>query len=215
MMQDIKRLKNLKNGPQLRIFKVNYIGYIEKTGKRKPTFEVMVKFLDDVRKYREVTIVETGCCRQEDNFEGDGMSTMIFDSYVNEHGGHFYSVDISQENIDFAKSKCISSNTQNICSDSIPFLFGFNNKNTVIDLLYLDSYDFDMANPHPSSLHHIFELTAIMPSLRIGSLIVVDDNFNPGNPGETGVGKGGYIKQFMEHLGKPIAVAGYQWIWQL
>jgi hypothetical protein len=65
-----------------------------------------------------------------------------------------------------------------------------------------------MDNPHPSSLHHIFELTAIMPCLREGTMICVDDNFDT-------VGKGGYVKEFMDLIGKERIYTGYQWVWKL
>ena len=74
--------------------------------------------------------------------------------------------------------------------------------------MYLDSFDFDMANPHPSSLHHIFELAAIMPCLKQGTMICVDDNFGT-------IGKGGYVKEFMDLINKQRVYAGYQWVWKL
>jgi predicted O-methyltransferase YrrM len=155
-------------------------------------------------------IVETGCARQENNFEGDGMSTTIFDTFIDYHGGEFYSVDINPDNIRFATATAKKANLT--CSDSVNFLYEKSKvwvaENRKIDLLYLDSFDFDMANPHPSSLHHIFELTAIMPCLKEGTMICVDDNFDT-------IGKGGYVKEFMDLIGKERIYTGYQWVWKL
>jgi hypothetical protein len=177
---------------------------VMKTGKRMPSFSWMLQHLN---KTTNPLIIETGCARQEDNYDGDGMSTLIFDAYVKEHGGEFHSIDINPLNTDFAKSKTSVAKVHT--SDSVKFLYEFNQQNKKIDLLYLDSFDLDASNPHPSSLHHIFELTAIMPSLKEDTMICVDDNL------DIGVGKGGYVNEFMNLLGKPKLYSGYQWIWIL
>lgn len=180
---------------------------VNKTTKRAPSFAMMINHVGNIN---DPLIVETGCARQEDNFEGDGMSTTIFDTFVDYHGGEFYSVDINPENVRFAVSK--SKKAKISCSDSVKFLHQqakvWTSQNRKIDLLYLDSFDFDMSNPHPSSLHHIFELTAIMPCLKEGTMICVDDNFGT-------IGKGGYVKEFMDLLGCQREYDGYQWVWKL
>lgn len=177
------------------------IDIINKTGKRAESFSMMI---NHIGRLKHPIIVETGCARLEDNYQGDGMSTLIFDTFVREYGGEFYSVDINPENVSFAR-RHVGPNTGVFCSDSVKFLHTFNKP---IDLLYLDSFDFDMDDPHPSSLHHIFELTAVMTKLRTGTMIAVDDNF-----GE--IGKGGYVKEFFDLLGKDRIYTGYQWIWML
>lgn len=179
---------------------------VDKTGKRAESFALMLNSLATVPS---PLIIETGCARQEDNFTGDGMSTLLFDTYIGERGeGEFLSVDISQENVNFANS--VVKNSVVHCSDSVAFLYNVakycKDTNRFVDLLYLDSFDFDPGNPHPSSLHHIFELTAIMPALRPGTVIAVDDNFD-------NIGKGGYVKEFMDLLGKERVYSGYQWVW--
>ena len=180
---------------------------VAKTTKRAESFAMM---LNHVANIDNPLIVETGCARQEDNFEGDGMSTTIFDTFVDYHGGDFYSVDINPENVRFAASKSKKANI--FCGDSVSFLYyqaqSWIAQNRKIDLLYLDSFDFDMANPHPSSLHHIFELAAIMPCLKQGTMICVDDNFGT-------IGKGGYVKEFMDLINKQRIYSGYQWVWKL
>ena len=180
---------------------------VNKTTKRAESFAMM---LNHVGNIDNPLIVETGCARQEDNFEGDGMSTTIFDTFVDYHGGDFYSVDINPENGRFATAKSKKANI--FCGDSVSFLYyqsqAWMAQNRKIDLLYLDSFDFDMGNPHPSSLHHIFELTAIMPCQKPGTMICVDDNFDT-------VGKGGYVKEFMNLINKDRIYSGYQWVWKL
>jgi predicted O-methyltransferase YrrM len=189
---------------------------VNKTTKRAPSFAMMLNHLIPIH---EPLVVETGCARQENNFEGDGMSTTIFDTFIDYHGGEFYSVDINPDNVRFATAMVKKANLT--CSDSVKFLHNQSKvwvtQNRKIDLLYLDSFDFDLNNCHPSSLHHIFELTAIMPCLREGTMVCVDDNPEcvdaNGNPIDAG--KGLYIKQFMDLIGKERIYTGYQWVWKL
>ena len=47
--------------------------------RRQSSFETMFNFLDGI-KYP--TIIETGTYREENNYEGDGCSTLLFDKYI-------------------------------------------------------------------------------------------------------------------------------------
>jgi predicted O-methyltransferase YrrM len=152
------------------------------------------------------------------------MSTLIFYDVVTTHGGEFHSVDIDPKAVEFAQS-IIKTGTVH-CSDSVKYLYELNKElreqNRYIDLLYLDSYDLDMQDPAPSCFHHMKELLAIRPSLKEGSMIVVDDNalVNTVLPGETEpkkvvIGKGIYIYKFFEDVGVELIHKGYQMIWKL
>lgn len=168
--------------------------YYPKLGKRKNTFEKVFEYLESLNK-QNPTILETGTARIENNWGGDGMSTLMFDRYINEKSGNFTSIDINQNNVNFAKSK-VSSKSNLICSDSIIKLYEISRDETypMIDVLYLDSYDVDFNNPTPSCFHHMKELLAIFPKIQKGTLIVVDDNLN-------GKGKGQMIKDYMKNIG--------------
>jgi len=172
------------------------------TGKREESFQIMISHLNSKNS---PTIVETGCARVENNFEGDGMSTLIFDSYVETNKGNFYSVDINPDAVAFSTSKKISNKTKIACEDSVSFLHKFDQK---IDLLYLDSYDLDPINPHPSSIHHIYELLAVLKCLQHETMIVVDDNISEE------IGKGKYIADYFTRIGVPMIYSGYQQIWK-
>jgi hypothetical protein len=168
--------------------------YYFKLGKRRNTFQKIFEYTESLNK-KNVTILETGIARQENNWEGDGMSTLMFDRYINSVGGNFTSIDINPQNVEFARSN-VSAKSNLICSDSVIKLHEISRdeNSPMIDVLYLDSFDVDFNNPVPSSFHHIKELLAIFPKIQKGTLIVVDDNFN-------GKGKGQMIKDYMKNIG--------------
>ena len=67
-----------------------------------------------------------------------------------------------------------------------------------------------------SSLHHLYELLTIAPSLKNGALIGVDDNWVEQKDGNNYlVGKGQMVFDFMQKSGRPLVRDGYQlfWIW--
>lgn len=190
---------------------MNTYNMIEKTGKRAEGFSIM---LNHLFQFTDPLIVETGMCRIKDNFEGDGQSTRIFDSFVSENGGKLIAVDNDRNAIEMCKLLVNEKHTGLYWQDSVSFLSYLNNfyggDVKKIKLLYLDSYDVDFYDPHESALHHLCELTAIMPSLESNSIVAVDDNMII-NDKKTG--KGIYIEKFMEKAGHRMVYDGYQKIW--
>jgi len=192
---------------------LSLVEMVDKTGKRKAAFEIMISH---VRKAKYPLIVETGVSRQENNFDGDGMSTLIWDSLATETNGTVHAVDINPDNCTFVK-KYTGNRTLVFCGDSITFLnvkeLEFQKLSRSIDLLYLDSYDLDIDDWHPSAMHHLMELLAIKGALKENStMICVDDNLLIN--GEN-VGKGTYVADAMKRLGKREIYNGYQrmWMW--
>ena len=105
-------------------------------------------------------------------------------------------------------SEAVSLRTFFRCGDSVKFLQELSPEHK-FDLVYLDSYDVDFENPHPSSLHHLFELCAILhKNCKKGTLISIDDN-------KSGIGKGQYVAQFLDTIGAIKIYDGYQLIYQL
>lgn len=184
---------------------------LNKTDKRQSGFEFII---DHLRKCKYPLIVETGVSRQEDNYFGDGMSTLIWDAVANELSGTVHCVDLDGNSCRFSRSNC-SEKTMIWCSDSIRWLADkekeYSKLNRSPDLLYLDSYDLDLQNWHPAAMHHMFEFAAIKSVLKPGTLIAVDDNLLiDGNH----VGKGTYVADFMNRIGKEMVYKGYQFIWR-
>jgi hypothetical protein len=170
-------------------------------GKRENTFRMVFDYLNSLDKDKYL-IVETGTTRYENNITDDGSSTIMFDFYCNtEKNGLVYTVDISPSACELVRSQT-SPKTIVCLNDSVKFLSTFPNPED-IDLLYLDSFDLDWDNPHPSSLHHLKELTAVYSKLKPGCLIVVDDNHR-------GLGKGQYVVDFLNSVNDKIYFDEYQ-----
>jgi hypothetical protein len=192
-----------------------------RTGSFRLAFEHLEKLV------RPPCIVETGCVRNQGTFTGEGQSTVLFDKFSEcVQGTMVHSVDISPESTGMCKS--IVSNRINVhTSDSVTFLrhqcAGLIRPFAHIDLLYLDSYDVDVENPHDSAMHHIKELLAVAPLVNANTFILVDDSpttasfFIDGQlklvtPQRIG-GKGKYIASYMENIGSKPLYQGYQAAW--
>jgi hypothetical protein len=171
---------------------------------RKDSFLYIFIYL--LKKNRSFyNIIETGCTRKTTDYD-DGMSSILFDTFINFYNGKLNTVDISQKNCELCKS-VVSSKTSVHNMDSVEFLYNYND--TIdIDLLYLDSYDLDWNNPHKSSLHHIKELCAIIPKLKKGCIIMIDDNCN-------NIGKGQYVSEFLDNIGAKLLFSQYQIAYEL
>ena len=167
------------------------------------------KIFDFLSALKGPVIVETGTYREENNYEGDGCSTLLFDSFVDYHGGTVISVDIDPKACELAKNNTFF--TEIIESDSVEFLGTLEGK---IDLLYLDSYNIaDWANDWAPAAHHLKELFAAKNCIKEGTLIVVDDNIKT-QQGRR-LGKGRLIYELMESLGIDPYFDDYQvgWVW--
>lgn len=194
-------------------------------GLRNDGFVCIFEKLMDMNK-SEYLIVETGTIRQENNFRGDGQSTILFNDFVKQYGGMVISIDNDPQAVELAKTKVDSEYTKVIEGDSVTFLNSFPLKNK-IDLLYLDSYDssFKPTNDqseeqlnkyrqenHLSALHALKELCTTWAELRSECLIVIDDNITQEllkryNSNATTKyeydpqdGKGLYLRNFMLNL---------------
>ena len=90
-------------------------------GVRKISFRKIFDYLDKLPD--PIIIVETGCLRIKDNFEGDGQSTLLFDYYTQFRGkgSKVYTVDIDPE----ATKNCSEKEKKNVditTADSVGYL---------------------------------------------------------------------------------------------
>ena len=185
-------------------------GISNSLGGRAGSFRKMFEYLDDI-KSEKVFIVETGCYREEDNYRGDGCSSLLFDNYVKHRGGDVISIDISPEACKLASANT-SDSVEVICGDSVEELGYLEGK---VDLLYLDSFNItDWGNDWESSAHHLKELFAAKNIIKPGTLIVVDDNLRSASGNV--LGKGRLISELMDALDLKPFIDEYQigWIWK-
>ncbi len=183
---------------------------------RADTFARMFEHLDTFK--RPVDIIETGCIRKADSWEGDGQSTILFERYVQQNGGTVYSVDVDPEATRLA-SKLTSKWVKVYTGDSVKWLGDLSKDRykPVVDLLYLDSFDLLVSQPIPAALHHMNELRAAMPLIRPNTLVVVDDSpgiyYDYPFPHVDISGKGMFVAKHAEYVGAEMIFHKYQVGW--
>ena len=172
------------------------------------------KVFDHLDRFdRPVGIVETGCVRQQDNWAGDGQSTILFDRYPEFHPrSAVFSVDRDPEAAALCRS-LVGGQVQIHAGDSLAYLKSLADHPPAglefLDLLYLDSFDVDFEDPLPSAIHHLKELLAIAPLVSFATLVVVDDS-----PSSfIGGGKGRLIAEYADQIGAERLFAEYQCGW--
>jgi hypothetical protein len=195
---------------------------------REKTFRRIFQYLDQLDG--PINIVETGCARLENNWAGDGQSTVLFDKYINTRDtkSQVLTVDINSQNV-IECQKLVSKRTVVSNDDSVHFLsnlaVSFQKNNQFISFLYLDSFDLDMDYWFQSAAHHLKELTSVMRCIDNKTLVVVDDcplntNFVPtsndqiafiGNPSVGG--KGRLVAEYAKAVGAKLEFAEYQAGW--
>lgn len=172
---------------------------------RAEGFRKIFELLEE-KKVKNYMILETGTLRTVNEWS-DGQSTRLFDMFVNFYQGNVYSVDISEDAIETASS-VVSPRVFFRCGDSVKFMSERPSEEK-FDLIYLDSFDVDFNNTHPSSMHHIFELCSVLhKNTKKGTIIAIDDNMN-------GQGKGKYVAEYFDMIGVNKVYDGYQLIYQL
>lgn len=161
------KYEDLCNGP----LQLSANGFDMFTGVGKHvTYYTMSKFLDLVSEIDNPVIVETG-----GNAHG-AKSTSLLDSYVTEHGGSLWSVDINPKVAEECK-EIVGGSSHIFTDDSVHFLqnWGELNPGITIDALYLDSFDLDWIDYQPSADHGSKELNAVLPFLSKHCVILIDD----------------------------------------
>jgi hypothetical protein len=131
------------------------------------------KLFENIVKIKEPLILESGIA------SAGTQSTYLFNEYVKKYGGRFWSVDINPNLVRQHEGNMCPS-TQLICDDSVKFFDKWVLENKKVDVVYLDSYDLDFYNPEPSANHGLKEYLSLLPVLKEGSILLIDDT--PINP---------------------------------
>ena len=171
----------------------------DRLGKRHEAFAAIAELLPE-----GCHIIETGTVRQIDNWEGDGQSTIVWDTLATNLGGTVTTIDIDPIGAELVAELELQATTAIVGNslDVIPTLTGH------ADLLYLDSFDVDFENPLPAAAHHLSELMAALNPLAPGSLVAVDDN-------QDDQGKGSEVAWFLAEHGAVEIVRGYVRVWRI
>jgi len=166
---------------------------------RWPSFKLIAEKL--IEKNQPVSIVETGCAREQGNWHGDGQSTVLWEWLAKNCGGSITSFDISKKSVEEAKKIAPGANIVEM--DSIIGLRSISVKD--IDLLYLDSMDYHGGIESPT--HHLAELASVYFYLKKGCIIAIDDCNNDND------GKHWLAKMYLSSIGVYPEFEGRVTVW--
>ena len=146
------------------------------------------------------SIVESGCIR---GIRDDGLSTAILSLFSHRTGAEFHSTNVNQEHINI----CLDwleplHETRIACSDSVEY-FSKLGLGTV-GFAYLDSLDWEAANPDPSQLHQLNEVNALADKFTGTAIVLLDD------AGLQGMGKTPRSSERLVELGFKLVIDEYQ-----
>lgn len=143
-----------------------------------PCKESLTIALNQFNTTDKIIILETGSSAWGTN------SSELFDKFItyknnyHRNSSFLYTCDLRLNPMLNLKSK-VSENTYLICNDSVKCL---TNLSKILPLeshqylIYLDSYDLEYNNPIPSGLHGFNEFIAVIPFLKKGTVLIIDDS---------------------------------------
>ena len=151
------------------------------SSERKDCF---IKAVESLYKISNPNIVEVGVTRFLDDHGrwSDGDSTSIWAWFISKYGGSYHGCDISPDSLKVAETilrqyitgKDKSSEVALTKKDGLEFL---KNYNKPIDLLYLDSVDYEKGS-YESGLYHLNLLIAAIDKITVNGIVMFDDTFN-------------------------------------
>ena len=144
-------------------------------------------------------IVETGTMRQKDNWHNDGGFTWFLSQFQQRFGGSFATVDIDPEAIKLCK-ELTDGPIEYVTADSVEYL---KSREKSIDVLMLDSFDYDGGKEKQAQAHNLNEVMAALPHMADHGIIAIDDCALAGG------GKGGLSVPYLEGCGWRIVHRDY------
>lgn len=164
---------NINSLQELRTFIIENKQYFS----RYLSFLKIIDLIESRFKDKPLNIVETGTMRGYNGqwSGGDGCSSLFWAILAKLTSGHFWTVDISNNNIEECKkfTEQFSNYITYTVQDSIQFLRDFDKK---IDILYLDSYDTGSDSQMVAACRHqLLECEVVLDKLNNNSIILSDD----------------------------------------
>ena len=162
--------------------------------------KIMFKLALEQFNSQPLNILETG------SLAHGTKSSILFMFYIQIFGGSFTTVDINPEikkNYSYLEDENIAFHS----SDSVEFIRNLKSDEiSQFDFVYLDSFDLDFSNPHPSQEHTFKEFNLLKDNLKKDTLILIDDtpdryskfNLNADNPHNFIPGKGRTILDYLK-----------------
>lgn len=131
----------------------------------------MIHVANMAKERGAIRIVETGCIR---GWAGDGQSTLILAMLAVRLGVQLETFDINSGHINTAQ-RWIGPFCDKVIWHTGDSVEGLSQINGLTGLVYLDSYDYDPANPRPCQLHQLAEVGAVYGKLTHDAIIMMDD----------------------------------------
>ncbi len=155
---------------------------------RNESQKTTLRLIGETFGLKPINIVATGTIRNERE-SPDGWDVVCWIHWANATDSKVWTVDISSEHIETCKRVTANHDKVNyIVSDSIQYLKDFTEK---IDVLYLDSYDFDETVECYN--HQLGEIKAALDKLSPNAIVISDDNYKA----DWSHGKGNYSIPWM------------------
>lgn len=131
-------------------------------------FDVLLRELG--KRNPRADVIETGCVRQEEDWSGAGMSTVLLGAYLSHTGGRLVSVDCAPAHCALARRLTHDMPAVSVVeSDSLRYLAS---RAEPADLIYCDSLDADLPE---TAEHGLAEAKAAVRLLGARGLIAFDD----------------------------------------
>ena len=160
-----RRLNQIIYTRQEDLIAAHFAHWVKDFQKTMPGFQVAF----DCLKSEPARIIETGTSAWGID------STRLLDAYIRNFGGEFWTIDIRKEPSNRLKGT-LTQETHCIIGDSVLEIEKLDKSGlSPVDLIYLDSYDLDWADPYPSALHGLKEWRAIRNLVGPGTLVLIDD----------------------------------------
>ena len=165
---------------------------------RDQSFKKLFGFLKDRERPK---VLETGCQRSVDDW-GAGSFTTVCGYMLRDVGGHLTSVDITPENVSFARTWTNKLPVTVVQADSVTFLQNYTGE--PFDAVYLDSLD----TQQPGHAEHcVREVRSAITHLKAEGYLVIDDS--PWD-GTRWTGKGALAIPWLLEQGWRLVFSGYQ-----